>query len=81
VYEEEACVLTEPTGLEKVELGCRGNYFVEIETEGKSCHGSRPQNGENAVKKMLEVVKEIEKYSEEIQRHENELLGTPSIAT
>ena len=79
-YFEEACVLTEPTSLEVVELGCRGNYFVKIETQGESCHGSRPENGENAILKMKGVIDKIQKYSEEIEKHENEDLGTPSIA-
>jgi acetylornithine deacetylase/succinyl-diaminopimelate desuccinylase-like protein len=79
-YVDEACVLTEPTSLESVELGCRGNYFVKIETEGESCHGSRPENGENAILKMKDVVEEIQEYSEDIKKHENEDLGTPSVA-
>ncbi len=79
-YEEQACVLTEPTSLATAEIGCKGCVFLEIEASGDSVHGSRPDEGVNAVLKMKEAIEQLEELGEEFNDHSNSELGSPSIA-
>jgi len=79
-YKNQACVLTEPTGLEKVEIGCKGCVFTEITAYGESVHGSRPEKGKNPVLKMKEVIDELEELKKEFKHFGNEELGSPTIA-
>jgi putative selenium metabolism hydrolase len=59
----EFVVLTEPTGL-NICRGHRGRIEIEIEVRGRSCHGSAPERGDNAIYKAARIALEIEKLNE-----------------
>ncbi|MCW8924695.1 MAG: YgeY family selenium metabolism-linked hydrolase, partial [Xanthomonadales bacterium] len=58
-------VLTEPTSL-RIYRGQRGRMEMEVHTAGVSCHGSAPERGVNAVYKMADIIKDIEKLNENL---------------
>ncbi|HLC85278.1 MAG TPA: M20/M25/M40 family metallo-hydrolase, partial [Candidatus Nanoarchaeia archaeon] len=59
-YDKVFCVLCEPTDGEYVELGNKGNIFFEITAQGKSAHSSRPEEGENAVIKLVNTIDSLQ---------------------
>jgi acetylornithine deacetylase len=50
-YSADACVITEPTGLE-LTIAHKGFAWAEIETRGLAAHGSLPDVGVDAIVKM-----------------------------
>ncbi len=50
-YRADACVITEPTGLE-LTIAHKGFAWAEIETHGLAAHGSLPEVGIDAIAKM-----------------------------
>ena len=52
-------VVTEPTEL-AVAVAHKGFEWVEIETEGRAAHGSRPRDGRDAILRMGRVLGELE---------------------
>ncbi len=59
-------IVAEPTSLNIVRSH-KGVVRWQIETTGRACHSSRPQDGANAVYRMGEVLTAIEEYAEELQ--------------
>lgn len=57
----------EPTGMD-LGVGHRGGLWLEVETRGKEAHGGKPQEGDNAVLKMLKLLQAVEGF-ELPQRH------------
>lgn len=55
----EVVLLTEPTDLE-IKIGQRGRMEMRVTTSGRSCHGSAPERGENAIYKIAPIIREIE---------------------
>ncbi|MHA1126878.1 MAG: YgeY family selenium metabolism-linked hydrolase [Candidatus Heimdallarchaeota archaeon] len=55
----DAVLLTEPSNL-KIIIGHRGRMDLQIEVEGLSSHGADPDLGENAIYKMIPIMKEID---------------------
>ncbi len=55
----EFVVITEPTAL-NIYRGQRGRMEIRVRTEGKSCHGSAPERGENAIYKIGPILGELE---------------------
>lgn len=54
------CLIPEPTG-EKVILGARGRYVIDIELKTKGGHGARPVGADNAIDDAAKVVKALKK--------------------
>jgi len=73
----ECVVLSECTDL-GVYRGHRGRAEIEIVTRGKSCHGSAPERGDNALYKMAPVLEGIKYMNENLS--EDPFLGKGSIA-
>lgn len=59
----EFVVSTEPTD-GGIYRGQRGRMEIRVEVEGVSCHGSAPERGENAIYKMVDILKEVEALNE-----------------
>ncbi len=80
-YKDIAGVLLEPTGLESIEVGHRGNIFIKLKTLGDSGHGSQPQKIQNhAVFIMIKVLEKIQKLEKSWKKkYKHEFLGEPSI--
>jgi putative selenium metabolism hydrolase len=64
----EFVVITEPTNL-NIYRGHRGRMEIRVEVKGRSCHGSAPERGDNAIYKIARVALEIEKLNERL-RHD-----------
>lgn len=56
-----AIVVAEPTANYPY-IGHKGLLWVEIETRGKTAHGSMPEQGENAILKMARVIGQLEHF-------------------
>jgi putative selenium metabolism hydrolase len=61
----ELVVITEPTNL-NLYRGHRGRMEIRVEVKGKSCHGSAPERGDNAIYKIARIALEIEKLNERL---------------
>ncbi|MEW5760142.1 MAG: M20/M25/M40 family metallo-hydrolase [Candidatus Thermoplasmatota archaeon] len=72
--EGSVCLVPEPTN-EKIMLGARGRYVIDIIIKGKSAHGARPYLGINAIEKAGEVIKNLKK----IKFKKDKRLGEGSI--
>ena len=63
VLEPDVVVITEPTNL-GVYRGHRGRMEIEVRTQGRSCHGSAPERGINAVYHMAPIIADVERLNE-----------------
>jgi putative selenium metabolism hydrolase len=61
----ELVVSTEPTGL-KIHRGQRGRMEIRVRVKGKSCHGSMPHLGDNAVYRIAPAITAIEQLNERL---------------
>jgi putative selenium metabolism hydrolase len=59
-------VITEPTNM-NIYRGHRGRLEMQVEVKGRSCHGSAPERGDNAVYKVARIALEIEKLNERLR--------------
>ncbi len=74
----EVVVITEPTNL-GVYRGHRGRMEMEVRAPGRSCHGSAPERGVNAVYGMAPIVLDIERLNEDLARDADPFLGKGSV--
>lgn len=72
----DAVVVTDSTDC-TILRGQRGRMEIGVTCDGKSCHGSMPEKGDNAVYKIAKVVREIEELNERLPR--DEFLGKGTI--
>jgi putative selenium metabolism hydrolase len=72
----EAVVVTDSTDC-VIRRGHRGRMEIGVTVEGKSCHGSMPHLGINAIYKMAKVVREIETLNDRLGN--DEFLGKGTI--
>ena len=72
----ECVVVTDSTNC-KILRGQRGRMEVGVTVKGKSCHGSMPHKGDNAIYKIAKVVNEIEKLNKRLKK--NKFLGDGTI--
>src|SRR5271169_2941186 len=62
----EFVVITEPTNL-NIYRGHRGRMEIRVEVKGRSCHGSAPERGDNAIYKIARIALEIEKLNHRLK--------------
>ena len=78
-WRADAAVVTEPTDLQ-VAIAHKGFEWVEIETEGRAAHGSRPREGRDAIRLMGRVLNGLDALDKRLQsRPPHALLGTASL--
>ena len=77
ILRPEVVIITEPTNL-NIYRGHRGRMEIQITVDGRSCHASAPERGDNAIYKMMPIVAESEKLNERL-RHDD-FLGKGTIA-
>jgi succinyl-diaminopimelate desuccinylase len=53
-------IITEPSQPHLVKIGHRGALWLEIETHGKTAHGSAPHRGVNAFEKLVSVAQGLQ---------------------
>ena len=77
----DAAIVTEPTGAEiSVAVAHKGFTWHRIVVGGRAAHGSRPQDGIDAIARMGHVLVGLEQMSEELAAREGHpLLGPGSI--
>jgi putative selenium metabolism hydrolase len=63
----EFVVITEPTNL-NIYRGHRGRMEIRVEVKGRSCHGSAPERGDNAIYKIARIALEIEKLNKRLRK-------------
>lgn len=74
-------VVTEPTDL-AVAVAHKGFEWVEVETEGRAAHGSRPRDGRDAILRMGRVLNELENLDRHLQAGpSHRLVGSASLHT
>ena len=75
-----AIVVAEPTANYPY-IGHKGLMWVEIETKGKTAHGSMPEQGENAILKMNRVIDKLEHFDWKQQCGVNchQVMGKPTM--
>jgi len=75
----DGAVVCESTGLE-IGVAHKGFVWLEVETYGKAAHGSRPEEGVDAITKMGKFLVELEGFGERIlSGRSHRLLGSPSV--
>ncbi len=72
-----ACVVVTDSTNCRILRGQRGRMEIGVTVHGKSCHGSMPHKGDNAVYKIARVVREIEQLNERLRKHD--FLGKATI--
>jgi acetylornithine deacetylase len=78
-YRADGAVVTEPTDLQ-VAVAHKGFEWVEIETEGRAAHGSRPREGRDAIRLMGRVLNGLDAIDRDLQSQPaHPLLGTASL--
>ncbi len=77
----DAAVVTEPTGAEMtVAIAHKGFTWHEIVVRGRAAHGSRPEEGVDAIARMGPVLVELDRFAAELNgRPGHPLLGPGSI--
>jgi acetylornithine deacetylase len=61
----DAAVVAEPTGLDVV-VAHKGTIRWRCHTTGRAAHSSRPQEGVNAIFKMAQVLRVLERYQSDV---------------
>ena len=75
----DAAVVTEPTGLE-VCVAHKGFVWARLETQGRAAHGSRYNEGDDAIVRMGHVLAALDRLDREaLPRRPHPLLGRASI--
>jgi len=78
-WRADAAVVTEPTGLD-VAVCHKGFQWVRVETRGTAAHGSRPNEGRDAILRMGRFLQRLEAHDRHVQRgRAHPLLGTASL--
>jgi acetylornithine deacetylase len=65
----DAAIVFEPTGLDIVDAH-KGVARFAVETRGRACHSSRPQDGANAIERMAGVVARLTAHHAELARRQ-----------
>ncbi|MBE25142.1 MAG: acetylornithine deacetylase [Rhodospirillaceae bacterium] len=71
-----AIVVGEPTS-NKPRIGHKGALWLKATTKGVTAHGSRPEDGDNAVYKAARAITQLEDFDFNVARHE--VLGKPTL--
>jgi acetylornithine deacetylase len=76
----DAAVIAEPTQLNIVHAH-KGVVRWHLQTTGRSCHSSAPEQGINAIYRMGRVLVAVEKYAEQLRGSRSDpLLGPPTLS-
>lgn len=63
----------------KIVIGNKGRYTFEITAQGKTAHGSVPEQGENAIYLITKAVSKIEEYNKKLNERKHPLFGQATI--
>ena len=80
-YRADAAIVTEPTDM-VISTAHRGFAWYEVETTGRAAHGSRYQEGIDAILHMGRFLAELDHLEQEVRRRPpHPLVGPPSLHT
>ena len=65
-WRADAAIVTEPTDL-RVAVGHKGFAWIDVVTRGRAAHGSRPEEGVDAIVKMGQVLVALEARDRELR--------------
>jgi acetylornithine deacetylase len=65
-WRADMAIVTEPTDL-RMAIGHKGFAWIEIETKGRAAHGSRPEEGRDAIARMGRVLVALEARDRELR--------------
>lgn len=75
----DAAIVTEPTDL-RVALAHKGFAWIEVDVRGRAAHGSRPDEGRDAIFRMGRLLGVLERFDSELRaRPTHPLLGSGSL--
>lgn len=75
----DAAIVAEPTDLQ-VAIAHKGFAWLEVEVRGKAAHGSRPDEGRDAIVRMGRLLGVLERFDSELRaRPTHALLGSGSL--
>jgi acetylornithine deacetylase len=78
-WSADAAIVTEPTDL-RMAVGHKGFAWLEVVTEGRAAHGSRPAEGRDAIMRMGRVLQALESHDRALQgRPPVPIQGTASL--
>lgn len=77
-YKTDGAIVGEPTRM-GVGIAHMGYLWIEIETWGRSAHGSVPEKGHDAIVDMARIIDELERMKTELEEKQHPLLGSPKI--
>jgi acetylornithine deacetylase len=77
-WRADAAIVTEPTSL-RVCVAHKGFVWLEIETRGRAAHGSRPEEGVDAIVHMGPVLSALGELADELAGRPHPLVGPPSV--
>lgn len=78
-WRADGAVIAEPTDL-SVAVAHKGFAWLELQTYGKAAHGSRPEEGRDAILAMGRVLGVLERFDQELRaRPTHPLLGSGSL--
>jgi len=62
----KACIVTEPSNLNRLRNSRRGQALIDITIYGKAAHGAQPENGVNAIELATEIIRCITNLKERV---------------
>ena len=78
-WRADGAVITEPTDL-SVAVAHKGFAWLELQSYGKAAHGSRPEEGRDAIMAMGRILGVLERFDQELRaRPTHPLLGSGSL--
>ena len=78
-FKADLAIVGEPTQL-RVVTSHKGDFWLRLQTRGRSAHGSQPHRGRNAVHAMARLVHVLEtEYAERLRRNRHPLLGSATV--
>ena len=75
----EFVLITEPTSC-RIDRGHSGRMEIKVATRGISCHGSAPERGDNAIYKMADIIKDVEKLNDRLKNDDFLGKGTVTVS-
>ncbi|VAW42094.1 Acetylornithine deacetylase [hydrothermal vent metagenome] len=77
--EFDLCIALEPTTLRVIHAH-KGVYRCRIICGGKACHSSQPEQGQNAIIAMYDIMTDLQRLEFKLRRHPDRELGRASLA-
>lgn len=78
-YKKIAAIIGEPTNLTSIEIGHRGNIFLQLETNGVTGHGAKEYTQHDlATEKMFQSLQNLSQKFHQWKKEYKDALGVPS---